>query len=250
MNIDLVLIVAAVAVLAAIGTWLAARRRVELLAAQLGERVSQVHELEQTLHLVRRDGLEDANRLELKHHDDLRDARAIAFEEGRAVGRAERKSDHITEISTLSKAHAEELIRARERAAAEARDQLRAEYESKTKAFDIQISPYVEIIDLDSYFKKEEEVRIGYQYQLLVNGIPAFDPHITITKTERRKKSKDEKIDKLVALAQSATEAAVSVFLGGKGKLVTAGKAVVNRVSLAKKLLPRMPSSGRGSSKK
>lgn len=239
MDIDAALAITAGAVATGILVWLVARRRLITLEQQLRDHGENMRELEQQLQLQRRDALEDSNRQQLKHHEELREARIAAFEEGRTLGQVEHKSDHITELTTLRASHAEELARARDRAAAETREQMRAEFELRTKLFDVKISPYVEIVDLETYFKKEEEVRIGYQYQLLANGVPAFEPHVIIEKVGRRKKGKDENVDKLVEAAQKTVETAIGTVLGGKGKVITVGKEVVKRIGDAKKLLPK-----------
>jgi hypothetical protein len=81
-----------------------------------------------------------------------------------------------------------------------------------------------------TYFKSKYEKRIGYQYQLLVNGIPAFQPHVITESTELVVTTKDENIDKVAGqalqAAQQVAQAAIDTYLGGAGTFVKLGKVI------------------------
>ena len=49
----------------------------------------------------------------------------------------------------------------------------------KTQGWEVQISPWKEDAEEGTIFKKQT-VKIGYKYQLFVNGVPCFEPHIQI----------------------------------------------------------------------
>jgi hypothetical protein len=48
--------------------------------------------------------------------------------------------------------------------------------------FEVQIFPWKESIETGTFFKKNE-LNIGYKYQLVINGIPCFEPHVQIHET-------------------------------------------------------------------
>ena len=116
------------------------------------------------------------------------------------------------------------------RSADEARDQARRDFEQQAKLFSVEVQPYYEVTEVSQYFKTEYEARTGYQYQLRVNEIPAFQPHVIIESTERRKKSKDENIDRVAsraaAIALDLAQGAISNLLGGASSFVKLGKLV------------------------
>ena len=56
----------------------------------------------------------------------------------------------------------------------------------------------------------------GYQYQLLVNGMPAFSPHIVAERTETKKATNPELERALLQTAERAADAAIQLYLGHK----------------------------------
>ncbi|NDV97197.1 hypothetical protein D0T84_20155 [Dysgonomonas sp. 521] len=53
---------------------------------------------------------------------------------------------------------------------------------SKVQGWEVQIYPWKEDVEEGTIFKKQT-VKIGYKYQLYVNGVPCFEPHIQIHDT-------------------------------------------------------------------
>ena len=96
-------------------------------------------------------------------------------------------------------------------AVAEARSSQRAEFESQLKSFTVNVSPWVEIRELGTVVFKRYRERSGYQYQLIVNGIPAFDPHV-MTLHDQTKQSVDE--DALLRMATHAAQLVLDTYSG------------------------------------
>lgn len=140
--------------------------------------VEETRSLEKQLHLRERDFLAERNKLELEHAEALKVARSQAFEEGRRLGQTEGNASKVSELSELRRELLDRAEDERATAVAEAREKLRAEYELQSKLFTVKISPYVSIREDRRLLGQQYETVSGYQYQLLVNGIPAFSPHV------------------------------------------------------------------------
>lgn len=54
-----------------------------------------------------------------------------------------------------------------------------ADAEAK-KELAVNIIPWKEEIDSSTFFKNKKSVKIGYKHQLFSNGMPCFEPHITV----------------------------------------------------------------------
>ena len=118
----------------------------------------------------------------------------------------------------------------RESSASDAREQLRAEYELQSKLFSVQISPLVRIVEDKGLFSSEFKTEVGYQYQLLINGIPAFQPHVLIERNEVRKEVNEERIDELIKVAKQIAEGAIDLYLGANGQFAKLAMPIVKRL--------------------
>lgn len=203
------------------------------LHAELALQVASVRELEKRLHIKDREFLEERNRIELSSTETLRNAKNASFEEGRQLGLAENHRDHINELATQRTELRIKFEIEQQQAVEEARERLRAEYELQTKLFTIKISPYVKITEDKSLFGDKYETVSGYQYQLLVNGIPAFSPHVVSERTEIKKAINEELECMLIQTAQHAAEAAIQLYLGGSPQFAKLAPLLIER--LAKK---------------
>ncbi len=94
----------------------------------------------------------------------------------------------------------------------------------------MKISPYVEVVAVKVLFKDEEETSAGYQYQLLVNGIPAFQPHVIIESKQRHSKVNEENVRAVLAFAKGSAEAAIQMYLGANAQLAKLGPEIVKRI--------------------
>lgn len=66
--------------------------------------------------------------------------------------------------------------------------------------YKIAVSPFKDIYVDKGFFIDDEYIAIGYQYQLFVNGIPCFEPHITIIESMLVKELNREKLDYIIKL--------------------------------------------------
>lgn len=188
-------------------------------------------ELEKKTHLREREFLDERNQIELAKLEALRNARAAGFEEGRAFGQTERQRDHLAEITSQRAEFSLKLTQEKETSAKDACDRLRAEYELQTKLFTVKICPYLKIIEDKSLFNKKHELISGYQYQLLINGIPAFSPHVVPERTEIKSEINPEIEKTLLVVAEKAADAAINAYLGGNIQFAKRTAALVDRTT-------------------
>lgn len=155
---------------------------------------------------------------------------------------ARQSEEFFSQLSQKAKEHMEELDRlARERRQAdenhiaemklkvrEAEDrgyedgkrkaELRAD--EKAKAFSVIVRPFIRKIRDDGFFKKLSRLEVGYQYQLQINGIPCFDPHVVIEQHYEEKEVNQEVIEKMTRLALEAAKTAVAIQAGPAGAFI------------------------------
>jgi hypothetical protein len=216
------------AILACVASWAIVRTKRDDLTSQLVERVSQIRDLENQLHLQARDGLEERNQAIVEESTALLRAREAAFEEGREYGRGERQRDHLDALTSQRT----ELMRAQEeevkRAVREAKETQRAEFELQTKVFAVVIRPYVNVSTVGSWFVKKYKSVQGVQYQLLVNGIPAFTPTIVEENVETIEVWDEDTKRLLISGATDLAKTAISLYLGGASQYVQLADAKVS----------------------
>lgn len=139
----------------------------------------------------------------------------------------QRECDYLDELAALKR----EMLAVQEsqvkQAVEDARSSQREEFESQLKSFTVSISPWVEIRELGTAVFKRYRQRSGYQYQLLVNGIPAFEPHVMTLHDETRQ-SVDE--DALLATATQAADLVLKTY-SGVSKIFKMATPVVRRLS-------------------
>lgn len=194
------------------------------------EQRANTQQLEKQLHLKERDFLAERNQLEIAHTDSVRVARAAAFEDGRQLGLTEGNAIHINELSSQRLALVSKFEAEREKALTEAREKVRAEYELQTKLFSVKISPYVSVREEKGLLRNTYETTAGYQYQLLVNGIPAFAPHVVAEQIEVKKEVNPEVERLLVQTAERAADAAITLYLGGSPQFAKLAEPIIKRL--------------------
>lgn len=175
----------------------------------------QCRELEKTVHVKETLFLEEKNKKELEYQQSLKQAKENSYAEGFSVGKMHNEKDHKIEIIKLQSELTEKMIMEKEVSAKSAREVLKAEFESQNKLFSISIHPYVKVIKDEGFFNKEYKSHVGYQYQLLINGIPAFQPHVVVEKTEEHKEFDQALKTQLVSIASGAAKTAAEIYLGG-----------------------------------
>lgn len=170
----------------------------------------RINELELKVHAVERQFGKERNLIESAHHATLA---------------AEQKK-----MAELHMTHAEALVREREKVTDAVMAQARRDFEAQASLFAVAVKPYVKVLSDDGLFSSSHESQIGYQYQLLINGIPAFQPHIVIESTESTKTFNDEKLKELIKLATIAAEAAIVAYAGGPGRNISLAQAIVEKL--------------------
>jgi hypothetical protein len=210
--------------------WLAIRRQLRAEEAQVLQLKSMVRDLEAQLHQQQREAAAERNRVELEHQERSRALRASAFEEGRQLGLAEAQRERVTELTAQQAAFVQRLAVEREEVARDTRERTRAEFELQAKLFDVSVRPYLKVDKVKGLLKDEEVIEAGYQYQLLVNGIPAFQPSVIIEETRRSSKVNEENLNALLQVAERAAKTAVELYLGAGASAVKLGPAIIRRI--------------------
>jgi hypothetical protein len=230
MNTTNVLILLVGVALGALSGWLAMRSAADRAKGQVRHMEASVEDVQREKQKTERELREEIRALASEQAEAIKTERAKAFEEGRKLGQAEGERERILELTTKQKEFDETLRSECKRVADDARDQARMQFEQQQKLFSVKVSPYVEVKEVGTYLTSKYERQIGYQYQLLVNGIPAFKPHVIVESTEFIAKTKDENIEKLAdraaQVAQQAAQGAIETFLGGAGAFVKLGKVI------------------------
>lgn len=207
------------------------RRASSAQAAEIAQHMGAAREFEKQLHVKDRDALALRNQLEVSHGEAIRAAKLAAFEEGRLLGLAESNTIHVNDLSAQKNRLVTKLEAERDRAVTEARDKLRAEYELQTKLFTVKITPYVSITEDKGLLRASVETVTGYQYQLLVNGMPAFSPHVVAERTETKKATNPELERALLQTAERAADAAIQLYLGGSPQFAKLAAPVFERLT-------------------
>jgi hypothetical protein len=96
--------------------------------------------------------------------------------------------------------------------------ELRAD--EKGKAFSVIVRPFIRKIRDDSFLKKMNRLEIGYQYQLQINGIPCFAPHVVIEQHYEEKEVNQEVIERMTRFAIEAARVAVAIQAGPAGAFI------------------------------
>lgn len=225
---DPILVVVFTSIIVAIAAALVHRRLTNELEVKLKVCSAQANEAERQVHLREMECLAERNNVEVTHVEALNYARSLAFEEGRKQGKTEHELETSMQLADQRNEFAIRLQAEKEQAATEARDKQRAEYELQAKLFSVKISPYVQFLTDKGFFKDTHEANIGYQYQLLVNGIPAFQPHIVVERHENFQQIDPEIKKMFLATAQTCAEVAVTTYLGASPQFAKLAPEVID----------------------
>ncbi|EAQ40491.1 hypothetical protein MED134_07039 [Dokdonia sp. MED134] len=120
---------------------------------------------------------------------------------------------------------------------------LREEYQKgyndalKHKEFTVQVYPWSEEIDANTFWKNKKSISIGYKYQIFSNGIPLFSPQIIETEKLTVDKVNKENIEKAFENLESimskipTAQAMALNILGSTKKL---SSSLINKVKSKK----------------
>ena len=204
------------------------------LAAESGnnlrKQIALTNDSERSIHGREMEYLAKRNKIEVFHTEAIQDARAAAFEDGRKQGKAEHELEAAMKLADQRSEFAVRLQAEKEQAANEARDRQRAEHELQAKLFSVKISPYVQLLTDNGLFKDTHEAKIGYQYQLLVNGIPAFQPHVFVERHEKIQQIDQTIKNTLLEIAQKCAEAAAMTYLGASPQFAKLAPGVLEQI--------------------
>ena len=118
-----------------------------------------------------------------------------------------------------------EFLREKDAEIRAAHESKRLEYEGRMQAFSVQVSPFVRTRDNKGILTNKLEIESGLAYQLLIQGLPAFDPHETVTKSDVHE-VRAEHVDKLISAAIETATLHVSGMVGAAGGLVKMGEPI------------------------
>lgn len=199
-----------------------------MLESQKEELLSKVRELEKSIHLLEAGNLEATNKLQISHYDKEKEIREKAYEDGFEKGVASIRKDHQIELTNLHSQHRGELAVIEREAEIKGEAKARMEIETQMKAFGVKISPYIKIFKKDKTlgFKKTYISQTGYQYQLMVNGIPAFSPHIVIEHTEHYEELDNKRVDLFAEAALKLSIGVAEIYSGAAKGAVTIGSII------------------------
>jgi hypothetical protein len=171
--------------------------------------------LEKDIHLKESGFLEEKNTIKVSHYSEIKEAREIGYKEGFEIGKIEREKDYQIELLRVDSENKEKIAKECEAAIKAARDICKAEYEQQGKMYSVVIKPYLKIEKDKGIIWDEYKSYTGYQYQLLVNGIPAFQPHVVIEKSEELKEVDEKTKERLHNFAIKAVDSAINTYLPG-----------------------------------
>jgi hypothetical protein len=222
-------VVVAVILTAAIGliSWRSASKK---QAQEMQALLDRTRQLEKELHIKERDFLAERNQREIATSDALRNARDAGYEEGRKLGVTERSAAHVSELSEQRFELTAKFEQEKIQAVNAALDRLRSDYELQSKLFSVKIVPYVSIAEVKGLIRNSYQTITGYQYQLLVNGIPAFAPHVVAEQTEVRKEINSHVERALIETAERAANGAIDLYLGGSTQFAKIAAPVLKRL--------------------
>lgn len=193
--------------------------------------LEKANEAEKQTHLRELELLAERKDQTIKHATELEQLRQRSFEEGRKRGIDESQLDIAIRLAKQSEDFAIQLKKEKEVAAREAKELQRTEYEIQAKLFSVKISPFVQLITDKGFVYDDYETKVGYQYQLLINGIPAFQPHVVVEQHEKSKEF-DQAIKKsLLNIAQGCAQAALATYLGANPQFANIAPPILETVN-------------------
>ena len=199
-----------------------------MLESQREELLSKVRELEKAIHMLEAGNLEAKNQLQLSHYDKEKETREKAYQDGFENGVASIRKDHQIEMTDLRSQHMQKLREVGAEAEARGKAVAKMEIETQVKAFGIKISPYLKIVKQSEWggMVKNYKSEMGYQYQLMVNGIPAFSPHIVIERAEEYKEIDEKRIELFSDIALKLSLNVAQIYSGAAQGAVTIGSLI------------------------
>ena len=204
------------------------KKQLKMVNSELIDEINKNRQLEKDVHLHEAKFLEEKNKLVMENYHILRDAKQKSFDEGYTRGKEDSLKDFLIKKGELDRDYQDKERKVEIESFEMGRKKAQVDFEEHSSAFTVSISPYVIIKTDKGIFSDTYLSEIGYKYQLLVKGIPAFQPHICVEKSEEIKEVNEERIQKLSDLAITLTETAIGSYLGSMpSSLIKLGNTVV-----------------------
>lgn len=203
------------------------------LNQKIQELDTQINEHQKSVHRLEAEHLRSKNAIEIEHHEISKKIKEQHYSEGYDHGLAASQKDHLVETTNIKSAHRDELTRREAEGEKNGRAIAKMEHEAQVKAFSVEIRPYVRVEKDSGLIRDDYKSYTGYQYQLLVNGIPAFQPHVVVEHTEEFKEVDKKTLAELLSLAHKAADIAATVYLGGSPSgALRIGQEIVQQVKV------------------
>jgi|GEM_PF-5518762 len=133
----------------------------------------------------------------------------------------DKSSEHASELASMRDTHRlavdslesewrDKLRAAEEKAFADGFRQAELRNEKREMGFSVQVRPYIQKIKGTSWlFQESHRSAVGFQYQLYVNGIPCFQPHVLIDQEFVEETINDARLQWLTEQALKVAQLAV-----------------------------------------
>lgn len=130
------------------------------------------------------------------------------------------KQEHFSNIRDLTEDKELELRESYNRGSSDA---------IRNMGFSVQVTPFKEESDLSNLIKNKRSIKVGYKYQLFVNDIPCFEPHVTIVDEIATDNINQANIDRILGLLETTMGTLQGMTMAGLPlKVVSSGKMLLS----------------------
>jgi hypothetical protein len=189
------------------------KKQLKIINNELLNEINKNRQLEKDVHLHETRFLAEKNKLEIENYQYLKETKQKSFDDGYEKGKEDSFKDFLIKKGELEVDYKEKNRQIELDSFERGKKQAQSDFELLSNTFTVSISPYVNIKTDKGIFSDTHLSEIGYKYQLLVKGIPAFQPHICVEQREEVKEINEERINRLSDLAIKVTEMAVGSYL-------------------------------------
>ncbi len=162
---------------------------------------------------------------------EITEAAKNGLAEGYAKGKSDQRRESDIQLREQALAFKQDLIDETTKIKNQMENDFIKKQAEIEQQFCVLVRPYVEIETEKGIIYDTHKSSSGYQYQLMVNGIPVFQPHIIIEKTEEIKEVNEQRVEKLLFMAEQLANEAINAQLpNGKAKaLLNIGKGIISK---------------------
>lgn len=163
----------------------------------------------------------------------------IYFNSNKKVETILRKTNlNLEKLNSEFNVKLENLLKSQNEKITESFNKGYSESENK-KELSIEIIPWKEEFDSGSFFKNKRSLKTGYKRQLLFNGMPCFEPHLTIVEEITVEKLNEENITRVfnnLDLVMNNIPNTGNLIQKISGSAKDLGKTLINQTNKNKKL--------------